>query len=101
MIRRVTCTRRDSLQDFAEAKAQRQLPSATGWYKVKPTETKSHSPLKFLGTPTRFKYSSLHSVSERTNVHKVSNGTPSESVAGRHNCRDIWRAVRARECAAR
>ena len=99
VIRCVTCTRRHSLQ-YMSLQTWRQIPSTTN-DRAKLTETKSHSPSKLLGTPTRFRYWSLHSVSARANVHRASNETPSHSVAGLHNCRDIWRAVRARECAAR
>ena len=63
--------------------------------------TKSHSASKLLGTPTCWRCSSRHSLSMLMNPFRTSSEIPSDSVAGRHNCRDICRAIRARAWAAR
>jgi len=93
VVCRITRARRYSLRVAKKKKSA----SASVDISSNLTETKSHSPSKLLGTPTRFRYSSLHSVSACANVHRLSNGMPSESVAGRQSCLDIWRAVRASE----
>ena len=62
--------------------------------------TKSHSASKLLGTPTCWRCSSRQSFNRVMKFVSTSRGTPSDSVPGRHNWRDICRAMRASACAA-